>query len=84
MTYDVRILRSAEKDVDDLPRPIHRRITERILSLDTNPRPRGCKRLTNREEYRIRVGTYRILYIVDDKRQTVTIVAVGHRREAYH
>jgi mRNA interferase RelE/StbE len=35
------------------------------------------------DAYRIRVGVYRVLYEVDDRRKRVTIYSVGHRREVY-
>jgi mRNA interferase RelE/StbE len=81
--YEVRIIRSAEKDLDLLPAVVHARISQRILNLENNPRPRGIKKLSGREEYRLRVGDYRILYLVDDIKGTVTVMAVGHRREVY-
>ena len=83
MKYKVRIVRTAEKEMDKLPRAIHTRISRRILSLEDNPRPRGVKKLGRREEYRLRVGDYRVLYTIDDKDSIVTILAVGHRREVY-
>ena len=83
MSYQVRILRSAEKEMDRLPVTVHARLSKRILSLEENPRPRGVKKLSGRDEYRLRVGDYRILYVIDDGNHTVTIVAVGHRREVY-
>jgi mRNA-degrading endonuclease RelE of RelBE toxin-antitoxin system len=33
--------------------------------------------------WRIRVGDWRIGYKIDDQKQTVTIVTIGHRREFY-
>jgi len=81
--YEIRILRSAEKELDKLPIAVHSRISNKILSLEKNPRPRGAKKLSGREEYRLRVGNYRILYTVSDDDGAVTIIAVGHRREAY-
>ncbi len=83
MSYQVRILRSAEKEMDRLPVTVHARLSKRILSLEENPHPRGVKKLSGREEYRLRVGDYRILYVIDHGNHTVTIVAVGHRREVY-
>ncbi|TLY24515.1 MAG: hypothetical protein E6K63_14850 [Nitrospirae bacterium] len=41
------------------------------------------KKLSNREEYRLRVGQYRILYTIDDEEKVIEIVAIGHRREVY-
>ena len=83
MKYEIRIVPSAEKEMDKLPAPIHTRISKRILSLEDSPRPRGAKRLSGREEYRLRVGDYRVLYTIDDKMCEVTVVAIRHRREVY-
>lgn len=83
MNYEVRILRAAEREMDALSAALHRRISQRILSFEENPRQRGSRKLSGREEYRMRVGDYRILYAIDDDERVVTIVAVGHRREVY-
>jgi len=83
LSYQVHILRSAEKEMERLPATVQARLSQRILSLEENPRPRGVKKLSGREEYRLRVSNYRILYVVDDANRTVTIVAIGHRREVY-
>jgi len=81
--YEIRIIRSAEKELDNLPSTVYNRLSKRIISLGDKPRPVGVKKLSGREEYRLRVGDYRILYIIDDKNRTITILAVGHRREVY-
>lgn len=83
MSYSVRIRRSAEKELDSLPDLIHERLARSILSLEEDPRPRGSKKLSGRGEHRMRVGAYRILYVINDEHRIVEIVAVGHRREAY-
>jgi len=84
MNYTVRLKRSAEKELEDFPDHVHNRITERLLTLEQNPRPRGVRKLRGRaEEYRLRVGDYRVLYVVDDAAQVVEVIAIRHRREAY-
>lgn len=83
MKYEVRIIHAAEKEMDRLPRAVHARISRKILSLEDNPRPKGAKKLSGREEYRLRVGDYRVLYTIDDKKCVVTIFAIGHRGEVY-
>ena len=83
MRYEVRILQVAEREMDKLPSTVHSRISRRLLSLEDNPRPRGTKKLSGRDEYRLRIGDYRVLYTVDDRERTVTVFAVGHRREVY-
>jgi mRNA interferase RelE/StbE len=81
--YEVYILRAAEREMDKLTPEVYRRISRRLLSLEENPRPPGSKKLSVREEYRLRSGDYRILYTVDDEKRTVTVFAIGHRREVY-
>lgn len=53
------------------------------MMLKVNPRPVGCKKLTNEEGYRIRVGNYRILYTIDDTNSSVNIYKIAHRKDVY-
>ena len=54
-----------------------------IDSLADVPRPAGCKKLTDRPAWRIRVRDYRVLYEIDDRVIRVTVIEVGHRRDVY-
>jgi mRNA interferase RelE/StbE len=81
--YEVRIIHAAEKEMGKLPTVVHARISQRIISLEDNPRPRSARKLSGREEYRLRVGDHRVLYTIDDKGALVIVFAVGHRREVY-
>ena len=81
--YAIRIMASAERDMKSLPSDVFRRVGNAILSLEVAPRPRTCKRLRGRKGYRMRVGDYRILYLVDDASRAVDVVAVGHRKDVY-
>ncbi|MBI2872099.1 MAG: type II toxin-antitoxin system RelE/ParE family toxin [Chloroflexi bacterium] len=83
MTYEVHILRSAEREMDRLPAAVHTRITRRILALEDTPRPRAARKLGGQQAYRLRVGEYRVLYTIDDRTKAVIVFAVGHRREIY-
>ena len=49
MNYTVRLKRSAEKELEDLPNHVHDRIAERLLALEQNPRPRGVRKLRGRQ-----------------------------------
>ncbi len=64
MPFTVRLKRSVEKELDDLPAKIHNKVIKTILSLKENPFPHNSKNLHGREGTRIRVGNYRILYTV--------------------
>ena len=81
--YRVSIKRSAEREMDRLPSQVFARVSQAILKLEREPRPPGHKKLRGVEEYRLRVGDYRVLYVIDDATATVEVVAVGHRRDVY-
>lgn len=82
--YNLRIKPTAVKEIEAIPSKKERqKITSCIQALADDPRPPGCKKLTGREQYRVRQGWYRIVYAVDDREITVFIVKVGHRKDVY-
>lgn len=81
--YNLCVLRKAVKDITALPKDYARLVSQHIESLQANPRPPDAKKLHGVTAYRLRVGTYRILYEIDDDARSVTIYRVKHRREAY-
>ena len=83
MSYHLVLKRSAEKELDNLPKSLFERINRKILSLEQDPRPFGVQKLHGQEVYRLRVGDYRILYVIDDAAKRVDIASVGHRRDVY-
>ena len=83
MTYTVEILRSAQKQLAKIDGQDRERIIDAIRALANDPRPAGSKKLSGRSAWRIRIGTYRVIYEVHDERLLVLVVAVVHRREAY-
>ena len=83
MNYTVSILRRAQRELAGLPSREYERVLDAVRNLGPNPRPRGCLKLTGREEWRLRIGRYRVIYEIDDKEETVTVFHVGHRRDVY-
>jgi mRNA interferase RelE/StbE len=83
MKYSVTLRTSAAKELDNLPERTGKRIIQKLLVLENNPRPEGCKKLKGRETFRIRAGEYRILYQVKDKQKEVIIESIGHRKDIY-
>ena len=59
------------------------RVSSALVGLGSNPRPHGSIKLTAQEGYRLRVGSYRVLYRIDDGAGMVFVYRVKHRREAY-
>ena len=66
MKYIVRVERRAQKKLSKIPEPYYSKIKKAILALAENPRPTGCKQLSGRSGYRIRVADYRIIYEIQD------------------
>ncbi len=83
MSWKIEIARDAHKELERLPAQIQIRISKAILSLEENPFPHGCKKLKNRDGFRIRVGDYRVLYFADTKVKQIVVGVIGHRREVY-
>ena len=83
MTYAIEILRSAQKQLSKLQRREQQRIIENICGLADDPRPSGCRKLSARPAWRIRVGDYRVIYEIHDNHLLVLVITIGHRREAY-
>ena len=83
MSYEVLILRRAQKELADLSKVDYERLCNVVLALAENPRPAGCKKLVGREGWRIRSGDYRVIYEINDTEQKVTVLHVGHRRDIY-
>jgi mRNA interferase RelE/StbE len=82
--YKVSIKPSAVKEIEAITRKKERQqIINRIGQLSDNPRPPGCTKLSGYDRYRIRQGTYRIIYGIEDKELIVYVVKIGHRKDIY-
>jgi mRNA interferase RelE/StbE len=82
--YEVYLEGAAERDLRRLPAEAFQRIIPRIRALAENPRPSGCRKLTGSEnDWRIRIGVYRVVYEIDEAEEAVRVFRVRHRREAY-
>ena len=66
--------------------PLYGRIKKKLLELSNDPFPRDVKRIQNAKEnlYRVRVGDYRILYLVDHKSNRLFVVKIDKRPRVYH
>ena len=81
--YVVKLKRSAEKELEKLPTGVHDKIRSILRALKESPRPRNSKKLHGREGWRIRVGDYRILYLIHEPTENIEVVSVAHRKEVY-
>ena len=82
--YRITFAQSARKELEKLEATVVKRIWDVILQLSDKPRQEGVKKLKGLENhYRIRVGDYRVIYMINDSENVIDIVVVRHRRDAY-
>ncbi len=81
-SYAVQLKPSARKELESLPSSVLTRVFRKIELLADDPRPAGCKKLKGyKDQWRIRMGDWRVVYIVDDPAKLVSITRIAHRRE---
>jgi mRNA interferase RelE/StbE len=84
MTYEIIITKSIQKQLDNLPNNIQERVYEKIAQLAEEPRPDGVVKLKGYDnEYRIRIGDYRLVYEIRDEQLIVLLVQCKHHRDVY-
>lgn len=82
--YAIEIKPSARKELEKLGDSLIARLVSKIEGLSSDPRPTGCKKLRGYKDlWRIRVGDYRVVYVVDDTRKSVSITRIAHRQDVY-
>ena len=83
-SYQIEWRNSARRELRRLSPAVVARVIAAVAALADVPRPTGCRKLRGSEHtYRIRTGTYRIVYEILEGRLVVEIVRVRHRRDAY-
>lgn len=82
--YRISYKASAAKELRKLDKPNQIRLLNAIEDLATNPRPDGVKKLKGKyTHYRIRVGSYRVIYEISDGELRVLVLRVAHRKDIY-
>ncbi|MGH7275417.1 MAG: type II toxin-antitoxin system RelE family toxin [Candidatus Rokuibacteriota bacterium] len=84
MAYTVEFLKTAEEELAGLPKEAQRQIIRKVEGLKDDPRPAGVKQLKTSEKFlRLRVGDYRVIYVVEGKHLVILVVSIGDRKEVY-
>ena len=81
MSYQVRLRRAVQKQLDKLAEHDYEIVAEAISALEREPRPSGVKKLAESGLWRIGVGQYRVVYNIDDEEFLVIVVRVARRAE---
>jgi len=81
VSYTIELRAAAQKQLDRLTERDYKVITKVISSLEQEPRPPRVKKLADSGLWRIRAGSYRVVYAIDDVARSVIIVRIAKRRE---
>lgn len=83
-SYRVEIARAAAKDLRGIDRKWIPMIVAAIETLESDPRPAGCKKLAGSDHtYRLRIGDYRVVCEIHDAKLIILVVRIRHRRDVY-
>jgi mRNA interferase RelE/StbE len=84
--YTVKLTHQAEHDVTRLDPSVATCILDKVEWLALNADEIIHQRLKGEQwgkAYKLRVGDYRVIYQLDRRRRTITVLKIGHRREVY-
>lgn len=82
--YKIELTRTAEKQLQRIPKRDIGRIVDALRLLATTPLPQGCRKLSGHNHtYRVRVGVYRIIYDLLKNVLIVQVFKIGHRKDVY-
>jgi mRNA interferase RelE/StbE len=83
-SYKLLFKRSIEKDLKRIDKKEVSRLISAIELLVENPFPINSRKLVGSElTYRLRVGDYRVVYLVFMDKQEIEIARVRHRKDVY-
>ena len=84
MPYRIEFRPAALRGMRRIPKPFKGRLMAAISVLTDTPRPPGSVRLQGPEGFhRLRVGDYRIVYLIEDRVLLICVVRVAHRKDSY-
>ncbi len=84
MTYTIITPKAVQKQLDALSDDVEDRIAVKIQELAEDPRPDGVVKMKGSDnEYRIRIGDYRVRYEINDKELIVLLLQCKHRKNVY-
>ena len=81
--YRIELRPAALRTLRKLDPQVRRRIQGAIALLAEDPRPPNARKLKGRDAFRIRTGSYRVIYTIEDDKLLIVVVTLGHRRDVY-
>lgn len=84
MSYSLLFNKKVKKFISELDRFQKDRVKEKLISFAENLFAGDIKKVKGKKDvFRLRIGDFRILYILDDKERSIYIVKIDYRKTAY-
>ena len=83
MPYEIFWSDEAAKDFSGLQKPMQKRIASKLESITSNPFL-FVKHLAGVSAYSLRVGDYRLILGIENKKLIILVIKIGHRRRVYN
>jgi len=80
--YEVRFTDAAREDIEKLDKTVSKRIFDKLEFISNDPFS-FVKKLRSCDFYRLRVGDYRVIMSIENRRMIIFVVEVGHRSYVY-
>jgi len=79
--FEVRLRsKRVQRELDALQEVDYERVVVKLRALANDPRPQGCEKLYN-AIYRVRIGDFRIIYLVDEESERIEVGGIRRRSE---
>jgi mRNA interferase RelE/StbE len=82
-TYKIRFSKSAQKDINKLPKNISVRLMSGINKLANSPKAGDVRPMVGSSSWRLRVGDYRVVYDILGDKLIILILKAKHRKDVY-
>ncbi len=80
--YEVIFDPEAIDFLEKIEKQLAKRIWDKIMSTKENPH-HFFERLAERQDYKLRIGDYRVIADIDDNKKRIEITLIGHRKNIY-
>ena len=80
--YNLEWKENALRELEKLESSLARRILKKVDELSDNPFSKDIKRLKGCNDFRLRIGDYRVIFVIEKNR--IQILKVGHRKNIYY
>lgn len=85
--HAIHLTQRAQKFLDRLDRQARDRVERRLKQMGQSPVPANAKfigRISGEKVFRVRIGSYRVLYSINESASAIVVHKIDKRSRVYH